>query len=229
MKTHLPFATAAALLLAWTGCAKPPAPEPPKPALQVQVTSDPGKAALSLAGKPLGETPRTLALDRIDELVALTASLGSEEVVEKRIRFLSPTRVEVAFTFGAGRSALAKVLGMPRILVFDYGAGVTFDLNKADLKPDFLPLLDRQAALLKAHFPDLAVTVCGHTDSAGARDHNLSLSLGRAEAVAKELAARGVARARVKVQGFGSQYPVADNAEESGRAQNRRTEVVLPQ
>lgn len=216
--------------LAWTGCTKPPAAAPPKPpALQVQVKSDPAKALLSMAGKPLGEAPKSLGLDRLDELVALTATLGGEEVVEKRIRFLSLNQVEVVFTFGAGRSAMAKALGLPRILVFDYGAGVTFDVNKADLKPDFLPLLERQAALLNSHFAGLAVTVCGHTDSQGGRELNLNLSLNRADAVAKDLAARGIAPGRLKVQGFGSQYPVADNAEEAGRAMNRRTELVLPQ
>ena len=220
---------AIALLFGWIGCTKPPVPEPPRPSLRVQVNSDPAKAVVSLDGKSLGEAPRSLALNRLEELVNLTAVLGNEEVVEKRIRFLSLTNVEVIFTFGSGRSSMAKALGLPRILVFDYGAGVTFDLNRADLKPDFLPLLERQAALLNSHFPNLEVNVCGHTDTLGGKDHNLNLSLNRAEAVAKDLVARGVARTRVKVQGFGSQYPVADNAEEAGRAQNRRTEVVLPQ
>lgn len=216
----------AALIL---GCAKPaPAPEPPK-VLQVKVSSDPGPAALTLDGKPLGATPQTLAVASAEDLLKLQATHPSGAVVEKRIRFLSMTQAEVSFTFGEGRSPMAKVLGLPRILVFDYGAGVTFDVNQAVLKPDFLPLLERQATLLQQQFKGLDVHVCGHTDSTGRAERNLSLSLDRARAVADDLTRRGVTATQLKVQGFGSTYPVAPNDTDANRTLNRRTEVILGQ
>jgi outer membrane protein OmpA-like peptidoglycan-associated protein len=209
------------------GCRRPK-PVPPK-AIQVQVSSTPGKAQLFLAGRALGETPQSLAVATAEELLLMTATSGDEQVVEKRIRFLSLGQAEVVFVFGAENSAMAKALGLAHILVFDYGAGVTFEVNRSDLKPGFLPLLERQASLLKTHFADQDLFVCGHTDSVGAPEHNLSLSLDRARTVMDDLTGRGVAKERMKIQGFGSTYPLLSNDTEEGRAMNRRTEVILPQ
>ncbi|MBI4913240.1 MAG: OmpA family protein [Acidobacteria bacterium] len=222
----IPACIACLLVLA---CAKPPEPAPPKPSLTVDVRSDPEKALLALDGKPLGEAPRVLGMYKEEDLLNLQATLQGQEMVEKRIRFISLERAEITFVFGKGRSMMGKALGLPRILVFDYGAGVTFDLNRSVLKPEFLPLLDRQSSMLKASFAGLDVFVCGHTDNLGTAERNLALSLERAEAVATHLAAHGVPKERLKVQGFASQYPVADNGSDAGRALNRRTELVLPQ
>lgn len=216
------FALAAAV-----GCHRP-ATEP-QAAIQVQVTSTPGSGEIFLKDKDLGPTPQTLTVAGLDALLDLKATAGKEDVVEKRVRILAGNRAEVIFLFGAGHSELAKALGLAHILVFDYGAGVTFELNKAELMPDFLPLLARQASLLETRFPGLDVYVCGHTDALGAQDFNLALSLARARSVATDLEARGVPRNLLKVQGFGSAYPVASNQTEQGRALNRRTEIVLPQ
>jgi outer membrane protein OmpA-like peptidoglycan-associated protein len=209
------------------GCARP---KPiPRQAIQVQVSSLPGKASLFLAGRPLGETPQAVVVNTADELLEMTATAENEQVVEKRIRFLALDKAEVVFVFGADNSAMAKALGFAKILVFDYGAGVTFEVDQSDLKPGFLPLLERQAMLLNTHFSDQEVFVCGHTDSMGAPEHNLSLSLNRARAVADDLAGRGVSKERMKIQGFGSTYPVNSNDTDEGRAMNRRTELILPQ
>lgn len=227
MKILNPTVILAASFLIGSGCLRP---KPvPQPAIQVQVSSEPGKAALFMAGRPIGETPRTLEVPSADDLLGMTATLSDEAVVEKRVRFLSQQQAEVIFVFGAGHSTMAKALGFAKILVFDYGAGVTFAVNQATLKPEFLPLLERQAGLLKTHFPGLDIFVCGHTDAQGAPDFNLSLSLNRARSVADDLATRGIPQERMKVQGFGSQYPVGANDTDQGRAMNRRTELILPQ
>lgn len=206
---------------------------PPKPmpqgAIQVRVASEPEKAALFMAGRPIGEAPHALTVASAEDLLQVSATLSNEVVVEKRIRFLSQDQAEILFVFGAGRSTMGRTLGLPKILVFDYGAGVTFDLNQASLKPGFLPLLERQAGLLKTHFQGLDIFVCGHTDSTGTQERNLSLSLDRARAVSSDLSGRGVPAERLKIQGFGSQYPVTGNDTEQGRALNRRTELILPQ
>jgi len=65
--------------------------------------------------------------------------------------------------------------------------------------------------------------VSGYTDNVGSSEAaNLSLSKARAEAVARSLTAAGVAADRVHAAGYGSTKPVADNATEAGRSQNRR-------
>jgi len=209
------------------GCSKPKLD--PATAIQVLVSSTPEKATLTFGGKPFGETPHTLTVARVEDLLTLKATREKEEAVEKRIRFLSMNQAEVTFVFGADRSTMARTLGFPRILVFDYGAGVTFEINRAELKPEFRPLLDRQATLLNTNFAGISVYICGHTDSQGNRDHNLVLSVDRAKAVAEDLATRGVPKDHLKIQGFASDYPLADNGTDQGRALNRRTEVILPQ
>ena len=227
MKLLNPALALALLALLGSGCV---GPKPvPQARIQVRISSEPGNAAVFMAGRPLGETPRALEVASADELLSMTATLNQEPVVEKRIRFLSQEQVEVLFVFGSGRSTMAKALGLPKILVFDYGAGVTFAVNQATLKPEFLPLLERQADLLKTHFQGLDILVCGHTDAQGSIDFNLSLSLDRVRSVSGDLARRGLPAERMKIQGFGSQYPVTGNDTEQGRAMNRRTELILPQ
>ena len=67
----------------------------------------------------------------------------------------------------------------------------------------------------------------GHTDSTGNPNYNLTLSQKRAQSVASYLTDRGVARNRLSAEGRGQNQPVADNATEAGRAQNRRVEIYL--
>ncbi len=105
--------------------------------------------------------------------------------------------------------------------------GITFDFNKATLRPEATPELERVLALLKAD-PALALTIEGHTDSVGQPAYNLKLSTDRANAVKTWLAAKGIDVARLTSAGLGDTKPVDDNATEQGRAKNRRVELVRP-
>lgn len=100
----------------------------------------------------------------------------------------------------------------------------SFDVGRADIKPSMRPVLDEVGRNLERN---VRITVVGHTDSTGSDGINDPLSLQRAESVRDYLAARGVDRSRVTVQGYGSRQPVASNATEQGRAQNRRVEIFL--
>jgi len=213
----------AALLLA--GCRAPA----PAPALEATLIARPGPAQLTLKGKALGLTPQVVKVASLEEVLQITAAMDKSQLTETRVRVLSATAAEVTFLFGEGSSAMAKVLGFPRILVFDYGSALTFEVNKFDLAPAFTALLDRQAELLTGPFAGLNVFVCGHTDQSGEAGHNAVLSLQRAQAVENYLAAHKVGKALLKAQGFGSAYPVAGNDTAPGRALNRRTEIILPQ
>jgi OOP family OmpA-OmpF porin len=103
--------------------------------------------------------------------------------------------------------------------------GILFDTGKTDIKPESGPLLDEVAAMLKKN-ADLKVRIEGHTDNVGAKAANLALSKGRATAVKTALVAKGIEGGRMATEGFGDTKPVADNAAEEGRAQNRRVELV---
>lgn len=86
--------------------------------------------------------------------------------------------------------------------------------------------LDTVIAPLAA-YPRVAIHVVGHTDSVGSEMYNLKLSIARAEAVMEYLRSRGLAFERLSADGKGEAEPIADNANESARARNRRVEFYL--
>ncbi len=103
--------------------------------------------------------------------------------------------------------------------------GILFDTGRATLKPESKQAIGEVAKLLKAD-AGLKVYVVGHTDNAGAVEGNMQLSQARAEAVVQELIGLGIAASRLKAFGNGPYAPVASNDAESGRAKNRRVELV---
>lgn len=106
--------------------------------------------------------------------------------------------------------------------------GVTFDFNRADLKPQFYPALDQVAATM-AEYNQTIVEISGHTDSVGSDDYNQRLSEQRAGSVSNYLVGKGLVRERFEVVGMGERYPVASNDSDAGRAMNRRVEIrVVP-
>ena len=106
--------------------------------------------------------------------------------------------------------------------------GVTFDFNRADLKPQFYPALDQVASTM-AEYNQTIVEVTGHTDSVGSDEYNQRLSEQRSNSVANYLMGKGLVRERFEVVGMGERYPVADNNSDGGRSKNRRVEIrVVP-
>jgi outer membrane protein OmpA-like peptidoglycan-associated protein len=106
--------------------------------------------------------------------------------------------------------------------------GVTFDFNKAELKPQFYPALNNVAATLR-EYNQTIVEVTGHTDSIGSDAVNQRLSEQRASSVGNYLIGQGLMRERFEIVGMGKRYPIASNDTESGRALNRRVEIrVVP-
>ncbi len=104
--------------------------------------------------------------------------------------------------------------------------GIYFDTDQAILKPASDPTLEQIAVLLKKD-PALKLFVVGHTDSQGNIGHNLDLSKRRAAVVTKALVTRfGINPARLDPHGVGPLSPASSNETSSGRAKNRRTELV---
>jgi outer membrane protein OmpA-like peptidoglycan-associated protein len=103
---------------------------------------------------------------------------------------------------------------------------ILFDFDKADIKPESQQQLQEIAILLKAS-PNVRLNVVGHTDNQGQVAYNMDLSRRRAQAVAQALVQNhGIAAGRLTGYGVGPLAPVASNADEAGRARNRRTELV---
>ncbi len=103
---------------------------------------------------------------------------------------------------------------------------IFFDFNKYELKPESTSELDKVFLLLRDN-PTLRIQLNGHTDNVGKPEDNLVLSNNRAQAVVKYLVLKGIDQSRLTFKGFGATQPVADNATDAGRAQNRRTELKV--
>ncbi len=103
---------------------------------------------------------------------------------------------------------------------------IFFEFNSATLRPESLPELRRLAKFLHDH-PEMHIEIIGHTDNVGSKEYNLRLSRQRAASVAHYLQQLGVAPERIRTIGKGESEPVASNATEAGRAQNRRVEFRL--
>ncbi|HEY0719759.1 MAG TPA: OmpA family protein [Gammaproteobacteria bacterium] len=104
----------------------------------------------------------------------------------------------------------------------------SFDVNRADLKPEFKPTLNKVAEVLQSDAKQ-TIRVVGHTDSAGSDDYNQGLSERRAKAVGNYLIAQGVPENQITTEGRGESEPRASNNTAEGRTQNRRVEIYLQQ
>lgn len=105
---------------------------------------------------------------------------------------------------------------------------IEFESGKAALTPAGVAVLDQMTAALR-RLAGVKVEVIGHTDNAGSRAGNLSLSQARAEAVKAYVVGQGIAEASIAVSGEGPDRPVADNRTPEGKARNRRIEFKVIQ
>ena len=130
--------------------------------------------------------------------------------------------------------------GCPKQVVIDL-RGVNFkfdrpkkgekDIKKALAEPsaDSIAILDQAVDTLQ-RYPQVKVTVAGYTDSVGKDAYNQSLSERRAQIVYDYLTAHGIDASRLQGPiGHGKNDPIGSNDTESGRAQNRRTELQVQQ
>jgi OmpA-OmpF porin, OOP family len=103
---------------------------------------------------------------------------------------------------------------------------IQFETGSAVIKPDSYKLLDEilQSSVVAE---GLKVGVYGHTDNTGNADANQKLSEDRANSVKSYLISKGLVSERIESKGFGPAKPVGNNATATGRAQNRRVQIVL--
>lgn len=111
-------------------------------------------------------------------------------------------------------------------IILNMPSNITFDTDRADIKPQFFDVLNSVAIVLR-EFDQTLVDVTGHTDSTGSAAHNQELSERRAGSVAEYLVAQGNNYRRFQVLGMGKSQPIASNATEAGRAENRRVEIQI--
>jgi outer membrane protein OmpA-like peptidoglycan-associated protein len=111
----------------------------------------------------------------------------------------------------------------PMRLMFD-SRTLQFDLDRAELLPGAEQTLLSVMEHLR-EFPEVSVTVAGHTCWLGSETHNQTLSENRAQAVADYLISQGIEADRLVVEAYGESRPIATNETDEGRQRNRRVEV----
>ena len=127
----------------------------------------------------------------------------------------------LAFTACQSKKAVVAYTPNKTIVTYD----ITFDLNKADIKPASMSEINRIKQLMDEN-PELCYEVQGHTDSTGTPESNQKLSEKRAQAIVDKLVELGISPDRLTAVGKGQYAPIADNATEEGRAKNRRVVFV---
>jgi flagellar motor protein MotB len=137
--------------------------------------------------------------------------------IEQKLRSLAP---QAAYSIDDGKVILQ--------------GEVLFDSGSDALKPAGAALMTeigRSLAGLLASDKGQMVLIGGHTDDRPIHDahfgSNWELSAARALAVAAVLRRAGVPAPSLVAAGFGEHHPRASNADEGGRAQNRRIEVLV--
>jgi outer membrane protein OmpA-like peptidoglycan-associated protein len=168
----------------------------------------------AIAGTATGNDPRIAALIGAG-LGGLTgAAVGhymDQQEAELRAQ-LQSTGVSVT------RVGNQIILNMP--------SNITFASDQATVQPGFNETLVSVGLVLKK-FNKTIVDVYGHTDNTGSEAHNQDLSQRRAVAVATILANQGIDQRRFYIEGKGETDPIASNANETGRSQNRRVEIQI--
>lgn len=120
---------------------------------------------------------------------------------------------------------VAKQETPPPVEKPDYNfSNIQFEFNSGILKTESYPIMDKAAAAMKLD-PSAKFVLNGNSSAEGSTQHNMSLSLERANAVKTYLVNTGVNANNLDAKGYGETKPAADNTTEAGRAKNRRVEI----
>jgi peptidoglycan-associated lipoprotein len=105
------------------------------------------------------------------------------------------------------------------------GTIVYFDYDRAEIKPEFVPVVAAHAKYLNGG-AERKVRLEGHSDERGSREYNIGLGERRAQAVRRALMLQGVSEAQITTVSYGEERPAVQGSDESAYAKNRRVELV---
>jgi OmpA-OmpF porin, OOP family len=104
---------------------------------------------------------------------------------------------------------------------------IEYDINKADIRPQYYDEVARVGDFMKK-YPTTTAVIEGYADEIGSDDYNIQLSQRRAESVVKFLENKfGIAPSRLSAKGYGKTRPIADNASDAGKQKNRRIDAII--
>ena len=180
-----------------------------------------------------------LGTDKIDRYKAVYNTFGN--LMVKMYPALMPTfmpyekAVDKSFLFSVlsnhpelleGKAITTQYAPEITAKVSSKSYSIEFETGSANIKPASYKMLDEilESAIVAE---GLKLGVYGHTDNSGSDAVNVPLSEKRAAAVKAYLVKTGLPDNRIEAKGFGASQPIADNATEGGKSQNRRVEIVL--
>jgi OOP family OmpA-OmpF porin len=104
---------------------------------------------------------------------------------------------------------------------------VNFDFNKYNIRKADEAEMNKAVEFVKK-YPNSKVKIEGHTDSIGTDQYNQKLSVERADAVKNYIISKGASKkADISTVGYGESKPIAENKTAKGRAENRRSEIMI--
>ena len=136
----------------------------------------------------------------------------------------APKSAVIAGTSGLG-TFLAGSQPAPQTFTFDK---LNFDTAKSAIRSQDAADVDAVADVMKK-YPNARIRIAGYADTRGSEPANAALGKARADSVKAALVAKGIDAGRVETATGGDKDPVDTNATAAGRAENRRTELVVTQ
>ena len=143
-------------------------------------------------------------------------------MTESIVARMTPSPANVA-------TAPAWVDAPPPVQAEEYCAvlDIQFEIDRGDIQREVKEKLAVLATFMKK-YPDNSAVIEGHTDNVGTDAHNMKLSQQRADSVVDYLVREhGIAPSRLTAVGYGNTSPLADNASQEGKRQNRRIDAVI--
>lgn len=204
-----PIALTAVCAVALTACSDPSNPDYQKTRNGAAIGAAIGAASQIVAGNSGSSTLKGAVVGGV-----VGAVIGN--VLDKQEKEL---RGDLA---GSG----ATITNTGSELVVTLPEAITFETDSTYVRPSLQNHLRALAGNLQ-RYPDSSVDVIGHTDSVGDASYNQNLSSRRAQSVSNILTSNNVPPRRIRAYGRGESEPVASNGTASGRAANRRVEVVI--
>ncbi len=192
-------------------------------ALDVTTDMSSGPERVTNSAVTMAESLRADNAELRSEASKLAARLGGSVAIVEETKRLEAQLAAVEDLFGPGE---ARVVREGNDLVLRL-VGLSFPSGKSAIESRYFSLLKKVQEAIEL-FSVQPIVIEGHTDSVGSDAVNMKLSQERADSVREYLIANvGLRESRVSAAGFGKDRPIASDETESGRAQNRRIDVVI--